>query len=156
MIRFRIPRERCTLRPMAPTDKITESLARWLECVATHDMSKLHDLVADDAVFRSPVLWKPKHGAEMLRIALGAADQVFEDFTYHRQMTDGAASWTLEFSAHIGDVHLKGVDLIRFNDDGKIAEFEVMVRPARGLQTLAEAMTKQMVAQGNYDRFTQG
>ena len=118
---------------MTISNNITESLARWRECVATHDMSKLRDLVADNAVFRSPVLWKPKEGPEMLAIALGAADKVFQDFTYHRQMTDGE-SWTLEFSARVGEMSLKGVDIIRFNTQGKIEDFEVMVRPAKGLQ----------------------
>jgi hypothetical protein len=140
---------------MNSSEGITQSLARWRECVATHDPSTLRDLVADNAVFRSPVLWKPKEGAEMLMIALSAADKVFEDFTYHRQMTDGT-SWTLEFSARVGEMSLKGVDIIRFNDEGKIEDFEVMVRPAKGLQALAEAMMKQMIAQGTYERFTEG
>jgi hypothetical protein len=46
----------------------------------------------------------------------------------------------LEFSAHIGDVQLKAVDIIRFNTAGEIVEFEVMVRPARGLMALGNAM----------------
>jgi hypothetical protein len=137
---------------MTPSNHITESLARWHECVATHDMSKLRDLVAEDAVFRSPVLWKPKPGAEMLLIALSAADKVFQDFRYHRQMTDGE-SWTLEFSARVGEMSLKGVDIIRFNAEGRIVDFEVMVRPAKGLQALAEAMAREMMAQGNYEKF---
>lgn len=84
-----------------------------------------------------------------------AASQVFEDFTYHREMTDGS-SWALEFSARVGEFQLKGVDIIRFNAEGKIEEFEVMVRPAKGLQALAEAMGKQMSAQGQYERFING
>ncbi|MGH9846722.1 MAG: nuclear transport factor 2 family protein [Blastocatellia bacterium] len=140
---------------MNTTDRITKSLARWRECVASHDLSNLRDLIAEDAVFRSPVLWKPKEGAEMLVIALSAADKVFQDFTYHRQMTDGT-SWALEFSARVGAMSLKGVDIIRFNADGRIEDFEVMVRPAKGLHALAEAMAKEMAAQGNYEKFIAG
>lgn len=51
---------------------------------------------------------------------------------------------------------LKGVGLIRFNAEGRIEEFEVMVRPAKGLQALAEAMGKQMAAQGLYEKFING
>ncbi|MDX2030741.1 MAG: nuclear transport factor 2 family protein [Blastocatellia bacterium] len=131
-----------------------EALARWLDCVASHDMSKLDAITAETAVFRSPFLWKPKPGREMMKIVLSAADKVFEDFAYHRQMTDGT-SWTLEFSAHIGEISLKGIDLIRFDADGLIEEFEVMIRPAKGLQALAEAMVKQMTLQGTYDKFSQ-
>ena len=134
---------------------ITTALARWHECVASGDMSKLDELVADEAVFRSPFLWKPKHGKALLKIVLSAASQVFEDFAYHREMTDGT-SWTLEFSAHIGPVELKGVDLIRFNEAGQITEFEVMVRPAKGLQALGEAMARKMAEQGTWEQFSQG
>ena len=135
--------------------EITTALARWHECVATGDMNKLDALAADNVVFRSPVLWKPKPGKALLKIVLGAASQVFEDFAYHRQMTDGT-SWTLEFSAHIGAVELKGVDIIRFNAAGQIEEFEVLVRPAKGLQALGEAMARKMMEQGTWEQFSQG
>ncbi len=118
-------------------------------------MTKLRELLADNVVFRSPFLWKPKQGKDLITMALSAASQVFEDFTYHRELTDGA-SWMLEFSAHIGEVSLKGVDLIRFNAEGKIEDFEVMVRPHKGLQALAEAMSKQLAAQGDDEAFTRG
>lgn len=129
-----------------------EALAQWLDCIASHDMSKLDALLTEDAVFRSPVLWKPKAGKALVKIALTAAEKVLEDFQYHRMMTDGS-SWTLEFSARVGEMSLKGIDLIRFNADGRIEEFEVMVRPAKGLQALAEAMVRQMMAQGTYQTF---
>ncbi len=115
-------------------------------------MTALDDIIADDAVFHSPFLWKPKGGREMIKIALSAASQVFEDFKYHREMTDGS-TWTLEFSARVGEMSLKGVDIIRFNRDGRIEDFEVMVRPAKGLQALAEAMARQLTAQGQYEKF---
>lgn len=140
---------------MTTTSQISESLGRWHQCVAEKDMAKLDQLLADNVVFRSPFLWKPKAGKELITIVLSAASQVFEDFAYHRQMTDGS-SWTLEFSARVGEMSLKGVDLIRFNSEGRIEELEVMVRPAKGLQALAEAMGKQMAAQGLYEKFING
>ncbi len=137
------------------TPEITAALARWHECVTTGDMNKLDELTADNVVFRSPFLWKPKPGKAMLKLVLGAASQVFEDFAYHRQMTDGT-SWTLEFSAHIGAIELKGVDIIRFNAAGQIEEFEVLIRPAKGLQALGEAMARKMTEQGVWEQFSQG
>ncbi len=133
-------------------DKFRASITQWHEFVTTQDDKIFDALVADEAVFRSPFLWKPKHGKNTLRIVLNAASQVFEDFAYHRELTDGS-SVVLEFSAHIGAIELKGIDLIRFNEDGKIIEFEVMVRPFKGLQALAEAMGNQFKAQGNYETF---
>jgi hypothetical protein len=135
--------------------EIETGLAHWHEYVATGDMNKLDELTADNVVFRSPFLWKPKPGKAMLKIVLSAASHVFEDFAYHRQMTDGT-SWTLEFSAHIGPIELKGVDIIRFNAEGKIEEFEVLIRPAKGLQALGEAMARKLAEQGTWEQFSQG
>jgi hypothetical protein len=140
---------------MTTPSPITESLARFHQCVADKDMIALDGILADNVVFHSPFLWKPKAGKELITIVLTAASQVFEDFEYHREMTDGS-SWVLEFSARVGEMSLKGVDIIRFNAEGEIEEFEVMVRPAKGLQALAEAMAKQMTAQGQYERFING
>lgn len=133
-------------------DKFRAAIAQWHEFITTQDENIFTALVDENAVFRSPFLWKPKHGKNALRIVLSAASQVFEDFAYHRELTDDS-SVVLEFSAHIGSIELKGIDLIRFNEDGKIIEFEVMVRPFKGLQALAEAMGNQFKAQGNYETF---
>jgi hypothetical protein len=54
----------------------------------------------------------------------------------------------LEFSARVGDLSLKGIDLIRFNDKERIQEFEVFIRPANGLQALGEEMKKRLAQKG--------
>src|SRR5712692_7195586 len=68
-----------------------------------------------------------------------------EDFTYHRQFI-GDNAVVLEFSAHVGALSVKGVDIIQFNTKGQITDFEVMVRPANGLQALAAAMAQQLAS----------
>lgn len=74
-------------------------------------------------------------------MALSTVIQVFKNFTYHRQLaTDDGLSVVLEFSADVGDKKVKGIDLIRFNEQGQIVEFEVMMRPLSGLQALAMEM----------------
>lgn len=76
---------------------------------------------------------------------LGTVVQVFEDFTYHRELaTADGLSVVLEFSARIGDRELKGIDLLRFAEDGRILELEVMVRPMSGLQALGAEMGKRL------------
>lgn len=131
------------------------ALARWHQFVATGEREILADLLAKDCVFHSPFLWKPKTGKALTMMALTAAAQVFEDFQYHRTLSDGS-SVMLEFSAMVGAFSLKGIDLIRFDEAGVIVDFEVMIRPFKGLQALAEAMAKQLVAQGDYEAFTHG
>jgi len=72
---------------------------------------------------------------------------VFEDFVYHRELsTADGLNVVLEFSAKVGEKELKGIDMIRFNEQGKIVEFEVMVRPLSGLQALGEQMGQRLGA----------
>ena len=73
---------------------------------------------------------------------------VFEDFAYHRELASADGSnVVLEFSARVGDRELKGIDMIRFDDAGLIADFEVMVRPISGLQALGEEMGRRLAPQ---------
>lgn len=120
---------------------VAQALAQWHEMVERKDFSALHRIVHPEAVFRSPMANAPYGPAEALILALSTVIQVFEDFVYHRQLaTDDGLSVVLEFSARVGDKNLKGIDLIRFNAQGQIVEFEVMVRPLSGLQALGAEM----------------
>jgi len=127
---------------------VAESLERWHKMVAGGDLSALPSIVDADAVFRSPVANKPYASAQAVVLVLNTAYQVFENFAYHRQLaTDDGLSVVLEFSANVGDKQLKGIDFIRFNDAGRIVDFEVMVRPLSGLHALGEAMGARIGAQ---------
>jgi len=124
---------------VAPT--VAQSLATWHEMVAKRDLSALASIVHPDAVFRSPMAIHPYQPAAALILALSTVINVFEDFTYHRQLaSDDGLNVVLEFSARVGDKQLKGIDLVRFDEAGKIVEFEVMVRPLSGLQALGAEM----------------
>ncbi len=78
---------------------------------------------------------------------LNTVMNVFEDFAYHRELASAdGLNVILEFSARVGGKELKGIDMIRFNEQGKIVEFEVMVRPLSGLQALGEEMGRRLGA----------
>ena len=120
---------------------VARSLDTWHHMVASRDLSNLLSIVHPDAVFRSPMANTAYTSAPALMLALSTVIQVFEDFTYHRQLaTDDGLNIVLEFSARVGDKQLKGIDLVRFNEQGEITEFEVMVRPLSGLQALGAEM----------------
>ena len=73
--------------------------------------------------------------------------QIFENFTYHREFyTEDGKNVVLEFSAHVGEKKLKGIDMIQFNEHGQIIDFEVMLRPKSGLEALAVQMGQRMAA----------
>ncbi len=126
---------------------IQTSLDRWHAMIASRDLSALPGIIHPDAVFRSPVAHTPYHGRDALVLALSTVINVFEDFTYIREFaTEDGKDVVLEFSANVGGKKLKGVDLIKFDDDGLIVEFEVMIRPASGLMALGEEMGKRVGA----------
>ncbi|NMX92401.1 MULTISPECIES: nuclear transport factor 2 family protein [unclassified Pseudomonas] len=121
------------------------TLQRWHTMLATDNLKALPELLAPEAVFRSPMAHTPYPGAAVVSMILNTVFTVFEDFQYHRELASADGhSVVLEFSARVGDKQLKGIDLIRFNEEGKIIEFEVMVRPLSGLQALGEEMGRRL------------
>jgi hypothetical protein len=121
-----------------------QTLGKWHRMAASRDLGDFSSLCAPDVIFRSPVAFKPYRGAELVAAFLQQAGQAFQEFEYHRTFVSGEHSVVLEFSARVGDKTLKGIDMIRFDEQGRIVEFEVMVRPASGLQALGAEMTQRM------------
>lgn len=129
-----------TLQPAAAA-----TLAQWHALVAQQNLNSLSDLLHPQAVFRSPMAFKPYSGAPMVSLILNTVLKVFEDFTYHRELaTADGLNVVLEFSATVSGRELKGIDMIRFDEAGKIVEFEVMIRPMSGLQALGEEMGRRL------------
>lgn len=124
------------LQPPAAT-----SLQRWHAMVADADLSALPELLAANVVFRSPMAHSAYPGAAVVATILNTVIKVFENFTYHRQLASAdGLNVVLEFSAQVGGKELKGIDMIRFDESGKIVDFEVMVRPMSALQALGAEM----------------
>ena len=111
------------------------------------DFSDIDDLLAEDIVFRSPAVFKPYEGRDLVKAILGAVVQVFEDFRYLDQV-EGDDRAVLIFEARVGDRELQGVDILRFDDEGRVSELTVMVRPMSGLNALAEEMGRRLQAAG--------
>lgn len=125
--------------------KAAASLQHWHTMIATGDLGALPSLLDPHAVFRSPMAHTPYPGAPVVSMILNTVSQVFQDFAYHRELASAdGLDVVLEFSAKVGDKQLKGIDMIRFNEQGKIVEFEVMVRPLSGLQALGEEMGRRL------------
>lgn len=121
------------------------TLQRWHQFVAAKDLRQLPELLHPQAVFRSPMAHTPYPGAPMVNLILNTVLQVFQDFVYHRELASAdGLSVVLEFSAKVGERELKGIDMIRFDESGKIVEFEVMVRPMSGLAALGEEMGRRL------------
>lgn len=124
---------------LAPT--VQDTLDGWHMFVATRDVDVLRPLFAETTVFRSPFVHLPIPGRAASLLILGAVVQIFENFRYHRTFVAGTHDVALEFSANIGELDLKGIDLVKFDASGKIVEFEVMIRPFKALQALSDRMS---------------
>jgi hypothetical protein len=122
---------------------MNETLVRWHEFVETQNPEILEEILAEEVKFHSPFVWKPKDGKAMTIKILMTVVTVFEDFRYVRQITDEQNA-ALEFEARVGQLTLRGVDLMRIDESGKIVDFEVMIRPANALQALGMEMGKRL------------
>jgi hypothetical protein len=111
------------------------------------DFSQADELFTADAVFRSPVVFKPYEGREAIKLVLGAVVQVFEDFRYVDQVETGDSA-VLVFETRVGERELQGVDILRFAGDDRIEQLTVMVRPMSGMNALAERMREMLEAAG--------
>jgi hypothetical protein len=107
------------------------------------DLSTLEGLFSEDVVFRSPAVFKPYSGIDAMKVVLGAVVEIFEDFRYIDQVETGNRA-VLIFEARVGDRELDGVDILRFGEDGLIAELMVMIRPLSALNALVEEMGRRL------------
>lgn len=116
-------------------------IIQWHELVKTKDVKGLQALIADDAVFYSPVVHTPQVGKSITTKYLTAAFYVFnnDSFKYVREVI-GERDAVLEFEVEIDGISINGVDMIRWNDAGKIVEFKVMLRPLKAVNLIHQMM----------------
>ena len=118
-----------------------DTVATWHRLVANRDSGGLDALLADNAVFHSPVVHSPQVGKALTRAYLMAAFQVFGNDTFHyvRELT-GPRDAILEFQVEIDGITVNGVDMIKWNEDGRIVEFKVMLRPLKAVNLIHQKM----------------
>jgi len=122
------------------------ALRRWHAVVEAKTPALLADLLADEAEFRSPAVFAPQQGKELTTSYLTAALKVLGPSLRYVSQWHDQASAVLEFEADLDGVYLQGVDILRWNAEGKLVSFTVMVRPMRGLQKLIEQMALELAA----------
>tara|TARA_X000000950_G_scaffold283688_1_gene385087 strand:+ start:3890 stop:4285 length:396 start_codon:yes stop_codon:yes gene_type:complete len=116
-------------------------IKKWHKVIETDNQELLNDIIADNAIFSSPVVFKPMEGREITMMYLNAAGESFnmEKFEYTKEIHDGMNS-VLEFETYIDEISVNGVDMIEWNEDGKISNFKVMIRPYKAVQKVQEKM----------------
>ena len=118
-----------------------DALAAWHQLLTTCDPAGLDDLLAEDVVFHSPIVHTPQVGKAITKLYLSAAFTVFNNETFHYvREVKGEREAVLEFMTVIDGITVNGVDMIRWNLDGKITDFKVMVRPLKAIQLIHQRM----------------
>lgn len=120
------------------------TLQAWHALVAGKDPAGLEALLADDVVFRSPAVFTPQEGRAATTLYLTGALLVLGPTMHYVKEWYDDSSAVLEFEANLDGTHVHGVDILRWNDDGKLDNVTVMVRPFRALQALVERMSEQL------------
>ncbi len=125
----------------------THPIDRWHELVRKHEPAGLEDLLSEDAVFVSPIVHTPQRGKAVCKAYLSAAFEVFfqPGFRYVREIR-GPSDAMLEFETEIEGIAVNGVDIIRWNEAGRIVEFKVMIRPLKAIQIVHERMAAMLQA----------
>ena len=120
-------------------------LDAWHRIVRTQDLSGLDALLAEDAVFHSPIVHTPQRGKKLTAGYLGAAFRVFfnPSFRYVREIV-GDTDAMLEFETEVDGILVNGVDLIKWNDAGQIIEFKVMLRPLKAIAIIQQRMAEML------------
>ena len=126
-------------------------LKRWHAVIENGSQAEeLAAIIREDAVFHSPVVHTPQKGRGLVVAYLSAAGQTLgnDSFTYVRELVDGENAM-LEFETQMDGVHVNGVDIIRFDEDGLIADFKVMVRPLKAVNKVWEQMAAALASNTN-------
>lgn len=122
---------------------VVEELERWHEVVRTRNPALLSQILAEDAVFHSPIMFTPQQGRDMVALYLTGALHVIANPSFHyvREVAEGCNA-VLEFETVIDDVHVNGVDMITWNEQGLITDFKVMIRPLKAVTVVHQRMAE--------------
>jgi hypothetical protein len=117
----------------------------WHQIMAGKDLDALGTLLAEDVVFHSPVVHTPQQGKDITSLYLTAAAHVLgnDSFRYVREVI-GDTDAVLEFTTEIDGITLNGVDMIRWNEQGQIVDFKVMVRPLKAVNLIHAKMAQML------------
>jgi hypothetical protein len=118
-------------------------LGRWHRIVAEKDLGALSAILTEDITMGAPPYWTKLQGRDVVRYLLGIIINTIEDFTYHREWVSGA-ELALEFTGHVGNRQLQGIDLITLDGDGRVCNVDVMIRPINALIALRDKVAPQM------------
>jgi hypothetical protein len=123
------------------------TLSTWHELVESRNAKGLDTLLADNVVFHSPVVHSPQIGKAIAIQYLSAAFHVFfnKSFKYVREVT-GPSDAVLEFQVEIDGISVNGVDMLKWDPEGRIVDFKVLIRPLKAINLIHQKMAAMLQA----------
>jgi hypothetical protein len=117
---------------------------RFRQAVEAHNLDLMRDALREDVVFRSPVVFGPYEGRDAALHLLGIVAELFEDFRYLDETTDGAGNVSLHFVTRVGEREIEGIDHLALDDEGRVRELTVFLRPLRAVTEFAQLMAERL------------
>jgi hypothetical protein len=117
---------------------------RFRQAVEAHNLDLMRDALREDVVFRSPVVFRPYEGRDAALHLLGIVAKLFEDFRYLDETTDGAGNVSLHFVTRVGEREIEGIDHLALDDEGRVRELTVFLRPLRAVTEFAQLMAERL------------
>lgn len=118
-------------------------LSEWHRIVTERDVAALGTVLAPDVTLGAPPYWSKLGGSELVQHLLGLIVHTIEGFTYHREWTQGR-ELALEFRGRVGEIELQGIDLITLDEEGRIRNLDVLMRPVNGIVALRDRIAPRM------------
>ena len=124
---------------------MNEPISKWHEVVKNRDYNLLTEILHNDVIFYSPVVYSPQRGKDVTLKYLAAASEVFNssNFQYIKEINNQNFA-SLEFTLTIDDTEINGIDLISWDDTGLITEFKVFIRPLQGVNLIHKLMQQML------------
>jgi len=120
-------------------------LKQWHRIAEERDIAAIEGLLAEEVSLGAPPYWTKLQGRRMVNHLLGLILQTIEGFTYHREWTDGA-ELALELTGRVGELDVQGIDLISLDDENKVRNIDVMIRPVNAVIALQKIISPKMEA----------
>lgn len=128
---------------MSASSAVPPVIERWLEVIESGRTADLDDMLTEDAAFYSPAVFAPQRGRATAVAYLRAAEQMFSGTDFHYvEKWFGERSAVLHFAADVDGLSVEGIDMIHWNEDGKITSVKVMIRPFKALQGVIGRMAE--------------
>lgn len=120
-------------------------ISKWHQVVELRDYNLLKEILSENVIFYSPIIYTPQKGKSITLNYLVAASEVFNssNFKYTKEIINNKFA-SLEFKLTIDDTEINGIDLISWNEEGLITEFKVFIRPLQGVNLIHKLMQKML------------